>query len=130
MRNLTEELEKLRQAALMDEVRAVVREEIARAFQAFRREAERYDGGEIRDMAADALATVLDGTVTRLTCPHEKYQDWGFGPQPQCARCGEPEPQPVNPFEPHEHTHDISDKGEPTDCIICGAPYSKDQAHG
>lgn len=87
-----------------DRVREIVREEIVTAFQAFRRETERYDGGEIRGMAADALSSVLDGTVVRLTCKHEKYQDWGYGPQPQCARCGEPEPVPPNPFEGEERT--------------------------
>jgi hypothetical protein len=105
-----------------EQVRTIVREEIVAALRAFAREAEHYDGGEIRDMAVDALSTVLDGTVTRLTCKHEKYSTWYN--TPQCARCGEPEPEPVNPFEgpDHEHTHDVSE-GAPTDCIECGAPY-------
>lgn len=103
------------------QVRAIIQEEIVKAFQAFRRETEGYDGGEIKDMASDMLNAVLDGTVLRLTCPHEKYQDWGYGPQPQCARCGEPEPMPENPFEgPCNHTYDLSVSRE---CLLCGTPH-------
>lgn len=78
-----------------EEIRALVREEIAEAFQAFRRETEHYDGGEIKDMAADMLSSVLDGTVQRLTCKHEYTRVWG----PRCVKCSEPERVPDNPFK-------------------------------
>ena len=85
-----------------EDVRRIIREEIIRAFGALEREAGSLDSYETAELDSRALAQVAraaEGAVVRLTCPHEEYRDWGYGPQPQCARCGEPEPQPVNPFE-------------------------------
>lgn len=79
-------------------VRRVVREEIVKALQALAREAEHqdsYDTPEITSRALDALHAAAEGAVKRLTCEHEYDAVWG----PRCTRCGEPEPEPVNPFE-------------------------------
>lgn len=85
-------------------IRRIVREEIARAFGALGREAESqdmpYETGEIEAAALRALKHTAEGTVTRLTCGHEAYSSY-YG-APRCDRCGEPEPQPVNPFETEE----------------------------
>lgn len=82
-------------------IRRIVREEIVAAFQAMAREAETYDGGEIKDMAADMLSSVLSGTVVRLACSHEKTNVWGQHEyrEERCSRCSEPIPAPDNPFE-------------------------------
>lgn len=89
-----------------DRIRRIVREEIARAFGALGREAESqdmpYETGEIEAAALRALKNTAEGTVTRLTCDHPSYGSWYNGRDPRCSRCGEPEPQPVNPFETEE----------------------------
>lgn len=82
----------------LEPVRRIVREEIVKAFQALAREAEdqdSYDTPEITSRALDALHDAAKGAVRRLTCEHEYDAVWG----PRCTRCGEPEPEPVNPFE-------------------------------
>lgn len=99
-------------------IRRIVREEIVKALQALAREAEDqdmpYETGELESAALRAIGRVMEGTVGRLTCPHEGYYPQGFsdsfmaGTRQRCDRCGEPEPEPENPFE-----------GPPTD----GAPY-------
>jgi hypothetical protein len=83
-----------------DDVRRIVREEIVKALGMLSREASHLDGYDtdtIEMYALGAISKAADGAVTRMTCPHESY--WGPGPQPSCARCGEPAPDPVNPFE-------------------------------
>lgn len=88
------------QAAREARIRAIVREEIVAALGVLRRAAEHEyisTESEIAERAATVLESVAEGAVHRLTCPHEKYTTWGTGPR--CNRCGEPEPQPVNPFE-------------------------------
>jgi len=50
-------------------IRAVVREEILTALRALRTEVEHYDGGEIKDMAADMLSSVLDCALGSLAWP-------------------------------------------------------------
>lgn len=82
-------------------VRAIVQEEIVKALQALGREVDHqdmpYETGELESSALNAIGKVAEGTVTRLTCPHEEYNTWrGVS---RCDRCGEPEPAPVNPFE-------------------------------
>lgn len=104
MRNLTEELAQAREAALLDKVRAVVREEIAKAFGALARESAYldypYETAELDSRALSNIKEAAEGTVKRLTCPHEEYSTWHD--VPKCARCGEPEPEPRNPFETNE----------------------------
>lgn len=81
-------------------VRAIVQEEIVKAFRAFGREAAHldmpYETGELESSALSAIGKVVEGTVARLTCPHDEYPLWN---DRGCSRCGEPEPAPVNPFE-------------------------------
>jgi len=115
-------------------LRAIVREEIVNALGALAREAEYqdmpYETGELESSALSAIGKVAAGAVARLTCEHEVYRSYYSGRPARCGACGEPEPEPVNPFaEPHEHVHDDSE-GEPTNCIECGAPYRKGRTHG
>lgn len=89
------------QAAREARIRAIVREEIVAALQVLGRSADHeYHSteSEIAERAAMVLESVAESTVHRLTCPHEKYGSWATR-QPVCNRCGEPEPEPVNPFE-------------------------------
>lgn len=121
MRLNDEKMRKAREAR----IRAIVREEIVAALGALAREAADqdtpYDTAELDSRALGNIEKVAEGAVRRLTCPHEEYYTWHD--VPKCARCSEPEPEPVNPFEPeHEHTYD-DNEGTPTDCIECGAPY-------
>lgn len=104
-----------------EEVRAIVREEIVKAMAVMVRSA-RYEGitteSEIAERAAAVCEAVADGVACRMTCEHE-FKDY----QPDmCWSCDEPAPEPVDPF--CTHAYDMSE-GEPTDCIQCGAPYSK-----
>lgn len=82
-------------------IRRIVREEIVAALQVLGRAAS-HEGNltesEIAERAAGVFEAVAESAVIRLTCPHEKYSQW-WGAS-YCARCGEPEPEPVNPFEP------------------------------
>ena len=85
-------------------IRSIVREEIASALGALKREAEHqdmpYETGELESSALNAIGKVAEGTVARLTCEHGEYNTWrGVS---RCDRCGEPEPTPVNPFETEE----------------------------
>lgn len=84
-------------------IRAIVREEIVNALGALAREADHqdmpYETGELESSALQALRKAAEGTVTRLTCPHEEYALWN---DRRCARCSEPEPAPSNPFEDKE----------------------------
>lgn len=130
MRLNDERMARMRAEAQEKTIRRIVREEIAAAFQVLGR-ATAYEvygtESEIAERALYAFENVAESTVLRLTCPHEKYQDWGFGRQPQCARCarcGEPEPEPVNPFEAPlnpdcNHAFAQDDEGVRT-CQICG----------
>ena len=91
------------QAAREARIRAIVREEIVAALQVVRRSADhefQVTESEIAERAATLVESVAEGAVYRLTCPHEKYTTWGTGPR--CSRCGEPEPEPENPFETKE----------------------------
>ena len=79
-------------------IRAIVREEIAAALRALAREADHqdeYETPEITSRALSAIGEAAEGAAKRITCEHEFTSAWG----PRCARCGEPEPEPVNPFE-------------------------------
>lgn len=117
------------QAAREARIRAIVREEIVAALQVLRRSAEHefnITESEIAERAATVLESVAESAVRRLTCPHEKYTTWGSGPQ--CSRCGEPEPEPENPFDPKplfpgcNHafaTEFAADKTPVTTCQIC-----------
>lgn len=82
-------------------VRAVVREEIARAFGALQRAASDldapYDTAELDSRALGNIAQAAENAVRRLTCPHEKYFTWHG--RPRCSRCGEPEPELEDPFK-------------------------------
>lgn len=101
---IKEELARLHLQNLEGLVRTIVREEIAKAFGALAREAEHqdmpYETGELEASALRALKSVAEGTVARLTCPHETYRTY-YG-EPRCSRCGEPEEVPANPFEGKE----------------------------
>lgn len=108
----TEDLTKGQRTAQEKLIRRIVREEIANALGALAREARDqdmpYETGELESAALSAIRKAAEGTVQRLTCPHEKYSSWGglwVQSTPRCDRCGEPEPEPVNPFE-GEETHD------------------------
>lgn len=91
------------QAAREARIRVIVREEIVAALQVLGRAAS-YEGAmtesEIAERAATVLEGAAEGAVRRLTCEHEKYTSWGS--RSYCSRCGEPEPEPVNPFETKE----------------------------
>jgi hypothetical protein len=104
-----------------EEVRAIVREEIVKTMAVMVRSARyesRTQDREIESRAAEAVEAVADGVARRMTCEHE-FKDY----QPDtCWSCDEPSPEPVDPF--CTHAYDMS-KGEPTDCIQCGAPYPK-----
>lgn len=82
-------------------IRRIVREELVAALQAMAREADRldmpYETAELDSRALDNISKVAEGTVTRLTCPHEKT--WTWSDKERCSRCGEPIPAPDNPFE-------------------------------
>lgn len=86
-----------------DDVRRIVREEVVRVFGALAREASSldmpYETAELDSRALENIRAAAEGAVQRLTCPHEEYLSWGPASVPQCSRCGEPEPEPVNPFE-------------------------------
>lgn len=103
------DLREQRLAPLRDEIRAIVREEIVNALGALGREADSldsYDTGELESAALNAIGKAADGTVQRLTCPHERYTHWGTGSL--CTRCGEPEPAPENPFKDKEPDPDCN----------------------
>lgn len=118
------------QAAREARVRAVVREEIVAALQVLGRAADyeyRSTESEIAERAATTVGAVAENAVVRLTCKHERYTDWGS--RSYCSRCGEPEPEPVNPFEPRplepgcNHafaTEFQADETPVTTCQICG----------
>lgn len=80
-----------------DDVRRIVREEIAEALRMLAREAHWQDGYETQELDSRALGNigkVAEGAVSRLLCEHE----YRFG-QTKCWTCGEPQPEPANPFE-------------------------------
>lgn len=83
-------------------IRRIVREEIVAAMGALAREADHldapYETAELDSRALENIKAAAEGAVKRLTCEHEFTSAWG----PRCARCGEPEPEPQNPFEPEE----------------------------
>jgi hypothetical protein len=109
-------------------VRTIVREEIVRAFQALKREADSldmpYETAELDSRALGNIVQSAEGAVKRLTCTHEEYWDWGG--RSNCARCGEPEPEPVNPFEPCDHAWEQDEHYKPTECMLCGIPYKEE----
>jgi hypothetical protein len=118
-----------------DQIRRIVREEITRALHALDLAAsdlDGYDTPELDSRAYSAGREVAQRAVTRLqqcwTEGHTFKSIWDK-PLDACRRCGAPVPEPVNPFEAHEHTFDISE-GQPTDCIECGAPYSEEKTNG
>lgn len=98
MRLNDEKEQTLRRQVQEDQIRHIVREEIVAALGALAREADHQDGYDTAELDSRALENIkaaAEGTVRRLTCEHEFTSVWG----PRCARCGEPEPVPVNPFE-------------------------------
>lgn len=91
------------QAAREARVRAIVREEIVAALGVLgRAAASEYlsTESEIAERAATTVGAVAENAVVRLTCKHQRYYTWYD--VLKCARCGEPEPEPVNPFETKE----------------------------
>lgn len=94
-----------------DDVRRIVREEIARAMEMLGRAAERadsYDSDTIQTYAYGCITEAAQGAARRVSCPHETYESWGglYAPAPRtCRQCGEPEPEPENPFEDKEDRH-------------------------
>lgn len=89
-----------------DDVRRIVREEIAKAFGMLAREASHqngYDTDIIEGSALSALERSAEGAAARVTCEHESYVSWtsfsGTQTHPVCRACGEPEPELENPFE-------------------------------
>jgi hypothetical protein len=122
----TEDLTKGQRTAQEKLVRRVVREEIVNALGALAREAISldmpYGTGELESAALSAIGKAADGAVERLTCPHEEYYT-GYG-RSRCSRCGEPEPEPVNPFEGEECNHAYALEDSPS-CLLCGSPYPR-----
>lgn len=107
-------------------VRTIVREEILSVLGVLGRAAAheyRMTGSEIAERAACTIEAVAEATAKRLVCSHPEHYAWGT--ERHCTRCGEPEELPADPFQDHEHVHDISE-GEPTACIECGAPYRRE----
>lgn len=84
-------------------IRTIVREEIVRALGALAREADSldapYETAELDSRALSNIKEAAEGAVRRLTCPHERYYSWHGGRDSRCSACGEPEPEPQNPFE-------------------------------
>lgn len=79
-------------------IRQIVREEIRTALRAMRIEAESYDGGEIKNYAADAVSSLLEGTLSSLRdCwgpkGHTFASMWGEA-RSECRLCGTPAPDP------------------------------------
>lgn len=89
-------------------IRKIVQEEIVKALGALAREADSqdmpYETGELESSALSAIGKVAEGAVRRLTCTHETYYSWHGGRDPRCGSCGEPQPEPVNPFEDAEES--------------------------
>jgi hypothetical protein len=109
-------------------IRAIVREEIVEAFRVLGRAAHTEGNStesEIAERAASVLELVAGGVALRLTCPHKEYTGWTPDYQ-TCTRCGEPEPEPVNPFEgdPEGRTREC-----PVDPVRC-APLIGWEAFG
>jgi hypothetical protein len=98
MRVYDEKEQAARRRAQEDQIRRIVREELAAALRVIGRSADyesRTQDREIEGRAAEAFKSVAEGAVQRLTCEHE-FKDY----QPdRCWRCDEPAPAPVNPFE-------------------------------
>lgn len=88
------------------DVRRIVREEISRAFGMLAREAFSldmpYETAELDSRALENIRAAAEGVMGRMTCPHDTFVSWHNGQDPRCTRCGEPEPEPVNPFEDKE----------------------------
>lgn len=90
-----------------ERVREIFREELAKALGMLVREASHlngYDTDIIEGTALSAIEKTAEGAANRITCPHEAYTSvriWSTGGMSPgvCARCGEPEPEPENPFE-------------------------------
>lgn len=103
----TEDLTKGQRTAQEKLIRRIVREEIVNALGALAREAVEldmpYETAELDSRALENIKQAAEGAVKRLTCDHPEYYTWHD--VPKCGRCGEPEPEPVNPFE-DEETHD------------------------
>lgn len=87
-----------------EQVRKIVREELVRAFGMLAREADSldvaYETPELDSRALENVRASASGVVDRLECAHEEYQT--YGDPRKCRSCGEPEPEPVNPFEDQE----------------------------
>lgn len=85
-------------------VRRIVREEIVAAFGMLAREAKSldmpYETAELDSRALENIRAAAEGAAQRMMCPHEEYMSWGQ--DLRCSRCGEPRPEPVNPFEDEE----------------------------
>ena len=83
-----------------DDVRRIVREEIAEALRMLAREAYDldmpYETQDLDTRALDNIRKAAEGAASRLLCEHE-YRFW-LG-RTRCTRCGEPPPEPANPFE-------------------------------
>lgn len=127
----TEDLEKGRRAAMEKLVRRIVQEEIAKAFGALGREAASldmpYETAELDSRALENIKQAAEGTVQRLTCPHEKYSSWGglrVQSRSRCDRCGEPEPEPEDPFKDPACNHAYALEDSPS-CLLCGSPHPR-----
>lgn len=106
-----------------DAVRSIVREEIVRALGALAREADHlgmpYETAELDSRALGNIKAAAEGAVQRLLCPHEKHYIW-YGVS-RCARCGEPETMPENPFTSLDPNcnHAFTTEDDVTKCQIC-----------
>jgi hypothetical protein len=99
---VNDEKERAARRQLEDErIRRIVREELVAALGALAREADHldapYETAELDSRALGNIKAAAEGAVKRLTCSHPDYYTWYE--VSKCARCGEPEPAPVNPFE-------------------------------
>ena len=120
-------------ARQLEQVRTVIREEITRTLNALSQAADEldmpYETAELDSRAYQAAREISKRAVASLNvCWTEGCtftSAWGR-PVTACARCGAPEPVPADPFQDHEHVHDIGPDGRATDCIECGAPYRKE----
>lgn len=108
-----------------DRIRRIVREEIIAALQVLSRSAYDldipYETAELDSRALGNITSAAENAVRRLTCAHE-FRD--YRPE-ECWSCGEPAPEPVNPFEVKpldpdcEHAFVTEGTTTTTTCQIC-----------
>lgn len=111
MRNLSEELERARTAALVELIRTLVREEIALALNAVARAADEldapYETAELDSRAYQAgkqVAATAVGNLKRCWTEGHENQDWFGRSIPECRRCGAPVSDPFETKDENDGT--------------------------